>query len=123
MDALQYQRAAICLNLTDMRGLSEQVSITLNDSVYMFEPGMDGRGIESMGVHAIVDLSALKDDRKLPYEMKIKLKGSQSIYFTPLGKTTKVALKANWNTPSLMVITCRRSGRLLRKTSLRNGKC
>lgn len=55
---------------------------------------MDGRGIESMGVHAIVDLSALKDDRKLPYEMKIKLKGSQSIYFTPLGKTTRVALKA-----------------------------
>ena len=100
MDVLQYQRAAICLNLTDMRGLSEQVSITLNDSVYMFEPGMDGRGIESMGVHAIVDLSALKDDRKLPYEMKIKLKGSQSIYFTPLGKTTRVALKANWNTPS-----------------------
>ena len=98
MDALQYQRAAICLNLTDMRGLSEQVSITLNDSVYMFEPGMDGRGIESMGVHAIVDLSALKDDRKLPYEMKIKLK--ESIYFTPLGKTTRVALKANWNTPS-----------------------
>ena len=100
MDVLQYQRAVICLNLTDMRGLSEQVSITLNDSVYMFEPGMDGRGIESMGVHAIVDLSALKDDRKLPYEMKIKLKGSQSIYFTPLGKTTRVALKANWNTPS-----------------------
>lgn len=123
MDALQYQRAAICLNLTDMRGLSEQVSITLNDSVYMFEPGMDGRGIENMGVHAIVDLSALKDDRKLPYEMKIKLKGSQSIYFTPLGKTTKVALKANWNTPSLMVITCRRSGRLPRKISQLNGKC
>lgn len=100
MDVLQYDRAAICLNLTDMRGLSEQVSITLNDSVYMFEPGMDGRGIDNMGVHAIVDLSALKGDKKLPYEMKIKLKGSQSINFTPLGKTTKVSLKANWNTPS-----------------------
>ncbi len=33
--------------------------------------------------------SALKDDRKLPYEMKIKLKGSQSIYFTPWVKTTE----------------------------------
>lgn len=66
----------------------------------MFEPGMDGRGIDNMGVHAIVDLSALKEDKKLPYEMKIKLKGSQSISFTPLGKTTKVSLKANWNTPS-----------------------
>lgn len=100
MEALEYGRAAICLNLTDMRGLSEQISITLNDSVYVFEPGMDGRGIQSMGVHAIVDLSVLKENKKLPYEMKIKLKGSQSIYFTPLGKTTQVKLKANWGTPS-----------------------
>lgn len=100
MDALQYDRAAICLNLTDMRGLSEQVSIRLNDSVYVFEPGMDGQGIDNMGVHAIVNLSALKGDGRLPYEMNIKLKGSQSISFTPLGKTTKVSLKANWNTPS-----------------------
>lgn len=100
MEALEYGRAAICLNLTDMRGLSEQISITLNDSVYVFEPGMDGRGIQSMGVHAIVDLSVLKENKKLPYEMKIKLKGSQSIYFSPLGKTTQVKLKANWGTPS-----------------------
>ncbi|WP_291528231.1 cell envelope integrity protein CreD [Bacteroides sp. UBA939] len=100
MDMLQYDRVAICLNLTDMRGLSEQVSITLNDSVYIFEPGLDERGIDNMGAHAIADLSALKENKKLPYEMKIKLKGSQSINFTPLGKTTKVSLKANWNTPS-----------------------
>lgn len=100
MEALEYDKAAVCLNLTDMRGLSEQVSITLNDSVYVFEPGMDGRGIENMGVHAIVNLSALKENKKLPYEMRIKLKGSQAIYFTPLGKTTQVKLKANWGTPS-----------------------
>lgn len=36
----------------------------------------------------------------MPYEVKIKLKGSQSINFIPLGKTTRVDLKANWNTPS-----------------------
>lgn len=102
MDALQFGKAAICFNLTDMRGISEQISITLNDSVYVFEPGVDGRGIDNVGVHTIVDLSALKEDKKLPYEMKIKLKGSQSINFTPLGKTTKVSLKANWNTPSFI---------------------
>lgn len=102
MDAMQFDKAAICLNLTDMRGIGEQISITLNDSVYMFEPGMDGRGIKSTGVHAIVDLTALKDNKKLPYEMKIKLKGSQSIYFSPLGRTTKVNLQANWNTPSFV---------------------
>ena len=86
--------------LTDMRGISEQISITLGDSVYVFEPGMDNRGIGATGVHAITDLSDLKKNKKLPYEIKIKLKGSQSINFIPLGKTTRVDLKANWNTPS-----------------------
>ena len=100
IDVLYLRKAAICFNLTDMRGISEQISITLNDSVYIFEPGMDGRGVKNVGVHAVVDLSALKENKKLPYEMKIKLKGSQSINFAPLGKTTKVNLKANWSTPS-----------------------
>ena len=99
MEQLQFDRAAICLNLTDMRGISEQISITLGDSVYIFEPGMDNRGIANTGVHAIVNLSELKN-KKLPYEIKIKLKGSQSLNFIPLGKTTRVDLKANWNTPS-----------------------
>ena len=60
----------------------------------------DNRGIDNTGVHAIADLSELKNNKKLPYEVKIKLKGSQSINFIPLGKTTRVDLKANWNTPS-----------------------
>ena len=55
MDQLQFDRAAICLNLTDMRGISEQISITLGDSVYIFEPGMDNRGIANTGVHAIAN--------------------------------------------------------------------
>ena len=100
MDQLQFDRAAICLNLTDMRGISEQISITLGDSVYIFEPGMGNRGIANTGVHAIANLSELKQNKKLPYEIKIKLKGSQSLNFIPLGKTTRVDLKANWNTPS-----------------------
>lgn len=100
MEQLQLDRAAVCLNLTDMRGISEQICITLGDSTYMFEPGMDNRGINKTGVHAIADLSALKSNQKLPYEVRIKLKGSQSIHFIPLGKTTHVNLKANWNTPS-----------------------
>ena len=85
-----------------MRGISEQVSIAIDDSVYVFEPGMDGLGIKNTGVHTLVDLSSLKGEQKIPYEMKIRLKGSQSVNFTPLGKTTKVNLKANWNTPSFV---------------------
>lgn len=70
MNNLKFDQTAICLNLTDMRGISEQISITLNDSVYIFEPGMDNRGINNTGVHAIADLSALKTDKN--YLMRSK---------------------------------------------------
>ena len=66
MEQLQFDRVAICLNLTDMRGISEQISITLGDSVYIFEPGMDNRGINNTGVHAIANLSELKQNKELP---------------------------------------------------------
>lgn len=102
MNLIRFDKAAVCFNLTDMRGISEQVSIAIDDSVYVFEPGMDGLGIKNTGVHTLVDLSSLKGEQKIPYEMKIRLKGSQSVNFTPLGKTTKVNLKANWNTPSFV---------------------
>lgn len=102
LEAIQFDKASICLNLTDMRGISEQLNISLGDSVYSFEPGMDNKGIMATGVHAIADLSDLKAKRELPYEIKMKLKGSQSINFIPLGKTTQVDLKANWGTPSFI---------------------
>lgn len=122
MEQLQFDRAAICLNLTDMRGISEQISITLGDSVYVFEPGMDNRGIGATGVHAITDLSDLKKNKKLPYEIKIKLKGSQSINFIPLGKTTRVDLKANWNTPSFTGNYLPNNREITEKNSRHNGR-
>ena len=78
IEQLQLDRAAICLNLTDMRGISEQISITLGDSVYIFEPGMDNRGLSSTGVHAIANLSELKTNKKLPYEIKLNLNRNYS---------------------------------------------
>ena len=94
------ESAAICLNLSDMRGISQQIEIQLGDSVYSFEPGMDGKGIKEVGVHAMVNLSALKANEVIPYKLKLNLKGSESIFFVPLGKTSHVTLRADWNSPS-----------------------
>lgn len=97
---LHAEAVAVCLNLSDMRGITEQISLLLGDSAYVFEPGMDYRGIDDVGVHTLVDLSDLVNGKEIPYEIKLKLKGSESLFFTPLGKTSQVSLKANWNTPS-----------------------
>ena len=100
INQLQSESAAICFNLSDMRGISKQIEIQLGDSIYSFEPGMDGKGIKDVGVHAMANLSTLKTNEVIPYEMKLNLKGSESIFFVPLGKTSHVTLKADWNSPS-----------------------
>ena len=103
IDKLQLQKAEICFNITDLRGISEQINIVIGDSTYMFESGLDKNGLSNEGgVHTFADLTSLTQNKNIPYEIKIKLKGSQSLYFLPIGRTTKVDLKANWGTPSFV---------------------
>ncbi|MDL2303856.1 cell envelope integrity protein CreD [Bacteroides sp. OttesenSCG-928-D19] len=96
---INLDQTSICFNVSDMRGISEQVHIKLGDAVYDFDPGLSGKGLTASGVSKIVNLAQLKEN-SLPFEMTIKLKGSQSMYFAPLGKTTQITMQANWGTPS-----------------------
>lgn len=100
VNQLQPETVAVCLNLSDMRGITEQISLLLGDSIYVFEPGMDYRGIEDVGVHTLVNLSGLMNEEEIPYKIKLHFKGSESIFFVPIGKTSQIKLKANWDTPS-----------------------
>lgn len=100
INQLQTETVAMCINLSDMRGITEQISLVLGDSTYLFEPGMDGRGIDDVGVHMLIDISGLMNEEEIPYEVKLHLKGSESIFFVPVGKTSQIKLNADWNTPS-----------------------
>jgi inner membrane protein len=95
---VRFTNATLCLGIADMRGISEQIQITLGDSVYNFESGMNGKEGYS-GVSRIIDIPELAK-QTIPYEINLKLKGSQSMFFIPIGKTTKVNMQANWGTPS-----------------------
>ena len=99
MEKIRFTDATLCLGIADMRGISEQIQIALGDSVYHFESGMNNKEMGYAGVSKIIDIPEL-ENQKIPYEINLKLKGSQSMFFIPIGKTTKVNMQANWGTPS-----------------------
>jgi inner membrane protein len=100
MGNIRFTNATLCLGITDMRGIGEQIQVTLGDSVYIFESGMNGKEMGGYsGVSKVIDIAELKK-QTVPYEINLKLKGSQSMFFIPLGKRTKVNMQANWGTPS-----------------------
>jgi inner membrane protein len=42
----------------------------------------------------------MNPEQKLPFEVPVKLRGSESLQFTPIGKTTTVHLTSTWPSPS-----------------------
>lgn len=99
IDNIRFQNATLCLGIADMRGISEQIQVTLGDSTYHFESGMNSKEIGYSGVSKIIDIPEL-GKQTIPYEINLKLKGSQSMFFIPIGKTTRINMQADWGTPS-----------------------
>lgn len=99
VEKIRFENVTLCLGISDMRGISEQIQVTFGDSVCTFESGMNGKDLGSPGVSTVIDIPQLKEE-VMPYEIKLRLKGSQSMFFAPIGKTTRVTMKADWGTPS-----------------------
>lgn len=94
-----WDKATLNLGISDLRGIEKQISLKWNDAEILFNPGTGTKDIVNSGINAEIDVSD-NEQTSYAFDMKIDLKGSQHLYFTPVGKTTDVVMTSNWNTPS-----------------------
>lgn len=93
--------ATLNLGVSDLRGISEQVSLTWNGQKYNLEPGVAPYSIIYSGISINIDASQLfTPNDSIDFSIKLETKGSGSMLFAPIGKTTNVALTSNCPTPS-----------------------
>ena len=95
---LLLSKAYLTLGLSDLKGVTEQVSIKMNDQSIMFQPGVLSSNVVRSGLHAYykLDSSLIKQD----FSFDLKLNGTEYLRFTPIGKETKVELASSWSDPS-----------------------
>lgn len=98
VEQIELDKAFISIGISDLKGLSEQVSFTLNDSTLLCNPGLLSNEVISSGLHANVNLNAHQGSFKI--ECMLDLKGSQQLMFVPVGKETVINLSSNWSDPS-----------------------
>jgi inner membrane protein len=98
LEQVELKKAFISLGISDLKGLSEQVKINVNDSSFICNPGVPSNDIIESGLHVVVPLSY--EQQKLNISCKLDLKGSQELLFVPIGKETQVDLVSNWKDPS-----------------------
>ncbi|MBI3501671.1 MAG: cell envelope integrity protein CreD [Bacteroidetes bacterium] len=100
-DNIMYDDAFVSMGISDLRGIEEEVSLTWNAEKNSFNAGIESPDVLQSGISTKIKISK-SDTIKTDYEFSfnLKLKGSELLYFTPLGKETKVQVVSNWKTPS-----------------------
>jgi inner membrane protein len=97
-----WKEASVVLGLSDMRGIKEKLEMRFDNENYQFNPGVVARDIFESG--AISQLMIDSVDKFLAsghdLSLDIDLKGSEQLFFVPVGKTTHVKLNSAWQTPA-----------------------
>jgi len=96
---IHLDKAVLNIGITDLKGIEKQINLKWNKESIPFNSGVNTEDLVYTGVNARVSIDLEKSD-KYEFETEIDLKGSQYIYFVPVGKTTDVKLSSDWKTPS-----------------------
>lgn len=94
---IMWEQSKLVLGLNDARGLEEEVVLNWDNTKKTMEAGVINSGVISSGLNTAIDFDSSK---KISFNLRMKLKGSSRLYFTPVGKTTEVNLKSAWKSPA-----------------------
>ncbi len=96
----QWDQAYISLGVSDNKGFNGEVSLNLGDTVIDAQPGAGQADLFGSGISFPVSIDT-KDPGGFTgaFRLTFGLRGSGSIAFAPVGKTTKVNLESAWDAP------------------------
>ncbi len=108
---IQWDEVKLSVGLADMRGIKNVVQLNWNNQNLPFESGTayevqttdtynDSQRYSDNKGGIIADVPLDKAIDTYNFKLTLDLNGSQNIYFTPVGRTTKVNLTSDWSTPS-----------------------
>lgn len=92
-----WDEAMLVLGVRDLRAFKDSVAVKIDDGQTVpFEPSLGVVSGYETGIHA-----ALSDPRQgFSFSIPLSLSGSQSLMFTPAGRTSDIAITSNWPDPS-----------------------
>ena len=92
-----WTEAEVFMGISDLHGLEEDVQLKWNDTSYLLDAGLAETDILQKGLNKKIELNPAIVAH---FEIQLRLKGSENLYFSPLGKSTKANIKSPWKHPS-----------------------
>lgn len=99
LEDLEFDKAELAIGIRDLRGIEKQVTLNWNNAAIPFGSGVPTKDVVWGGLSADV---AMTNDSNNTYAFgfELDLKGSQQLFFVPVGKETSIDLKSTWQNPS-----------------------
>ncbi|MBN1250990.1 MAG: cell envelope integrity protein CreD [Bacteroidales bacterium] len=94
-----WKEAYLAVGITDMRGIKNEMKLNFDKNVFPFNPGLENNDVISTGVSTRINISE-NNEIENEFTFNIKLRGSEELYFIPVGKTTEINMKSIWSNPS-----------------------
>lgn len=91
-----WDEATVSVGIPDMRGIKNDMKLKFNGVDHEVSPGLDSQDIVSQGVSTRVKFDASSE---YIYSIDLKLNGSSTLSFVPVGKVSKIELQSAWATP------------------------
>ncbi len=96
---IQFDKATLSLGISDLRGIEKQVSLKWNADMFSFNPGTVTKNIIESGINTGISIND-NDSTSYQFSLNLDLKGSQKLYFIPVGEISDVTITSEWNNPS-----------------------
>lgn len=97
---LMLEDAYVSLGLTDLKGIDDEVKFQFNNQNYTFAPGIVTEEILETGINTKINISPNdSSNSNYKFSFDLALKGSEDIYFVPVGKITNINLNSSWDSP------------------------
>ncbi|MDF1560529.1 MAG: cell envelope integrity protein CreD [Bacteroidales bacterium] len=96
----QWDKAYISLGVSDNKGISDQADLTIGGRVISARPGAVQTDLFDKGISFPLPLEASQDiEFRGDFTISLGLRGTGSIAFAPVGKSTGVSLTSEWEAP------------------------
>jgi inner membrane protein len=96
-----WSKAMLNIGISDLRGIEEEVSLKQGNSKLAFLPGVSENALAGSGIHLPLE-EVIHHFHENPFSIEISLKGSERLFFVPLGKETEVQMASTWKDPSFI---------------------
>lgn len=96
-----WDKISVVVKTSNLKGIRNTLEIQLGDQALSMTPKYSREYMNIVESSVAKDISA-ENNTALPFSLQMKVNGSESLQFIPIGKETTVQMTSNWDSPSHM---------------------